>query len=360
MHVDEKSLVSGRLYWQCQLSGWLGFGLLQMSLGYATRARFTPMLVLAVVRSLGGLLATHLLRLWIVRRRWLHTVDRALAMRLLAGVGVAATGGGIAELFVTRIIPLNDPWRALEPLRFVQTWISWLFLLTGWTVLYVGIRELRERRAREIRALRLETQVQQAQLQGLRAQLNPHFLFNCLNSLREIIGDNPAARDMVTQLSTLLRYSLHSSQSELVPLEKELEVVRDYLSLETIRFEERLRVHWTVDPVAGAMQIPPMLLQTLVENALKHGVARRPQGDDVAVRVCVAGDELQLEVSNSGDVPDGWRSRGFGLANAQERISLLYGNRATLALENVSGGRVRALVRLPLFPVENANESAAR
>ena len=356
MQPDEKDVARRKLYWQCQLGGWLGSGVLQVSpalLGIVARPGLASVLTLAVVRSIAGILTTHLFRLWILRRRWLQTVGRVLAFRLLAGVAVTAAGGTTVEWIFTRLFPPNDSWsRSMGPARVVQTWIAWVIMITCWTVLYVVIRELRERRVRELRALRLEMMVQQAQLQSLRAQLNPHFLFNCLNSLRAIIGENPDARQMVTQLSTLLRYSLQSSQSELVPIERELEVVRDYLALETIRFEERLRVEWVVDPKARSAQIPPMLLQVLVENALKHGVAKRAQGDDVAIHVRIHDGELRLEVLNSGSVEEGPPSQGVGLANARERIALLYGERASLVLENAPGGRVRAVVRLPLAPVE--------
>jgi len=156
----------------------------------------------------------------------------------------------------------------------------------------------------------------------------------------------------VTQLSALLRYSLESNQSELVPLEEELQAVKDYLSLETVRFEERLRVQWSVASEAGRARVPPMLLQTLVENALKHGVARRPDGDDVAIHARLVGEELQLEVLNSGRFLEAVPPTGVGLRNARERIKLLFGEQASLIVENTAGGRVRALARLPLARVE--------
>jgi len=224
-----------------------------------------------------------------------------------------------------------------------------MIVLGGWTTLYVMIHEFRGRRAREMRALRLEMMVQEAQLRGLRAQLNPHFFFNCLNSLREVIAENPErAQDMVTQLSALLRYALESNQSELVPLSDEIQAVKDYLALESIRFEERLRVQWSVAKEACTVRVPPMLLQTLVENALKHGIARRPQGGDVAIHARLAAAELQLEVVNSGEISAAVSPAAVGLKNAQERIKLLYGDRASMLLENAGNGQVRALIKLPL------------
>jgi len=297
---------------------------------------------------------THLLYLYIRRRRWLQAVDAKLAIRLFAAASLLAGTLAGVELLASHYLLRDGAWyRALDARRFLQTWLALMIVVSGWIVLYVVIHELRGRRLREMRALRLEMMVQEAQLRGLRAQLNPHFLFNCLNDLREIIGENTErAQSMVTQLSALLRYSLQSNQSELVPLAEEIQAVKDYLALETIRFEERLRVQWSVAPELGGIRVPPMLLQTLVENALKHGVARRPKGDDVAIHVRLIGEELQLEVLNSGRFLEGASPAGVGLRNAQERIKLLFGEQASLIVENTAGDRVRALAKLPLAPVE--------
>ena len=345
------------LYWRCQLGGWLGFSLLQLTpvlLGSADRTRLRSIVAGIILRALMGLLGTHLLYLCIRRRRWLHTVDGKLAVRLLAATALLSGALAGVEFLASHYLFRDDVWyRTLDARRFAQTWLALMIVVSGWTVLYVVIHELRGRRARETRAMRLEMIVQEAQLRGLRAQLNPHFLFNCLNDLREIIGENTErAQSMVTQLSALLRYSLESNQSELVPLAEELQAVKDYLALETIRFEERLRVQWSVASEAGHARVPPMLLQTLVENALKHGVARRPSGDDVAIHVRLVGEELQLEVLNSGRFPEGVPPTGVGLRNAQERIKLLFGEQASLVVENTAGGRVRALAKLPLARVE--------
>jgi LytS/YehU family sensor histidine kinase len=116
------------------------------------------------------------------------------------------------------------------------------------------------------------------------AQINPHFLFNSLNSIRGLVVENPQkAQDMITRFAALLRYNLNRDRQHTVPLSQEAEVVEDYLALEAVRFEGRLRVQFTVDPSAESLQVPPMILQALVENALKHGIAKRPEGGDVRI-----------------------------------------------------------------------------
>jgi two-component system sensor histidine kinase AlgZ len=345
-----------RLYWQCQLGGWLGLGLFlasPMLLGYSERMKPGVMAAGIALRVVTGLAGTHLLRLYMHRRQWLQQAGGKLVLRLLAGVSLLAAILGGIELPVHRFLLHDDWYRRLDAVRVFQAWAAWMAILVGWTALYIAIREFRGRRRREVRALRLEMMVQEAQLRGLRAQLNPHFLFNCLNSLREVIAEDPErAQRMVTELSALLRYSLESNQAERVPLADEVQAVKAYLALERIRFEERLRVRWSVAPEAAAVRVPPMLLQTLVENAVKHGIARLPQGGEIAIAARCADAELQLEVVNSGRMDGGAAPSGMGLKNAQEMITLLFGTRARLLLENRGEDHVRALVTLPLAPAE--------
>jgi Histidine kinase len=355
---NAQTIAGGKLYWRCQLGGWLGFGLLQffpVFLYNNGRMRVWAFLAPILLKLLVGLTGTHLLYSFLRRRQWLQAAGGKLAVRLMVAVALLAAILTASEFLGARLLPQDaDGWyRSTDPRRMLLAWIGWMIVLSAWTTLYVMIHEFRERRIREMRALRLEMMVQDAQLRGLRAQLNPHFLFNCLNGLREVIAENPErAQLMVTQLSALLRYSLHSNQSELVPLSEEIQAVKDYLSLETVRFEERLRVEWFMDPGAGRVRVPPMLLQTVVENALKHGIARRPEGGEVTIHARVAGAELQLEVANSGEISHEPSPGAVGLKNAQEQLKLLFGDRASLSLENAGEGRVLARVRLPLATTE--------
>jgi LytS/YehU family sensor histidine kinase len=191
--------------------------------------------------------------------------------------------------------------------------------------------------------------------------VNPHFLFNSLNSLRALIDeDAPRAREAVTRLANMLRYSLQSGQLETVPLEDELRIVADYLALEQIRHEDRLRVRWEIaDEVsAGAVAVPPMLLQTLVENGVKYGVGTRREGGELRISARFEGATLRLQVTNPGDLGEpvsaaaarAGSSTGVGLRNASERLKLLFGDRASLTLRSEPAGCVTADVVLPLNP----------
>jgi sensor histidine kinase YesM len=217
-----------------------------------------------------------------------------------------------------------------------------------WTVIYTRVAE---RRLQEERESHLQRAVHTAELRALEAQINPHFLFNSLNSIRGLVVEDPQkAQDMITRFAALLRYNLNHDRQHTVPLAQEAEVVEDYLALESVRFEGRLRVQFTVDPAAESLQVPPMILQALVENALKHGIAKRPDGGDVRIHAATHDDALVLEVENSGEFAparpacDG--DTQIGLNNIRERLRLLYGDRASLSLKN-GDGVVAATVRIP-------------
>ncbi|MDB6166052.1 MAG: ypdA, partial [Lacunisphaera sp.] len=207
----------------------------------------------------------------------------------------------------------------------------------------------------------LAANVKEAELRALKSQVNPHFLFNSLNSLRALIDeDAPRAREAVTRLANMLRYSLQSGQLETVPFEDELRIVEDYLALEQIRHENRLRVRWEIaeDVSVGAVSVPPMLLQTLVENAVKYGIGTRREGGELRISAQFEGAALRLRVTNPGDLAEpasasaarAGSSTGVGLRNASERLKLLFGDRASLTLLSEPAGCVTADVLIPLNP----------
>ena len=280
--------------------------------------------------------------------------------RFLAGVAVVATLQNTVNLLMSYYVARRTGLtQDLRPISVFVSGLLYLFVFSIWVTIYLAVHEFRRRRAAEVHALRLEVVAQEAQLRGLRAQINPHFLFNCLNGLREMIVEDPRrAQTMVTQLSGLLRYSLQSD-TEQVFLEDEIQAVKDYLALEAIRFEERLRVRWEIAPESNKVRVPPMLLQTLVENALKHGISRRPEGGEISITAQVRDSQLQLEVLNSGELSDQPSDNGIGLKNARSRLQLLYGDRANIVLEEAPGGNARAVGTIPLHHKEAAGASVA-
>ncbi len=232
-----------------------------------------------------------------------------------------------------------------QPASLVWLWMGVIGATSVWTILYVALTGQRRSREKEVR---LQLAVREAELRALEAQINPHFLFNCLNSIRGLVVENPPlAQDMITRLANILRYNLQRDLAHTVPLASEVEVVTDYLALESVRLEERLKVRMTIEPEAAGVPIPPMLLQSLVENAVKYGIAPLPAGGELLVSARLDGDALVLEVDNPGRLADTHPdATGVGLANTRERLRILYGSRASLRLENRDGS-VAATVLVP-------------
>lgn len=347
-----------KAYWLYQLGGWTALTLYEMGTALFLNPGHLPPRAVAIIEpplsSVYGLLITHRLYSYMRRRNWLNRLDAKLAMRV--GGMILLSGTLLCALHMSSMYVLNGWLQFHLPFTrqiVLRSFGGWMVVMVGWMASCLAIRELRRRRNQELHGLRLELIAQEAQLRSLRAQLNPHFFFNCLNSLREMVHEDPQrAEMMVTQLSDLMRYALQSNQVDLVALGSEVEAVRDYLALESIRFEERLRVKWQIEREALESRVPPMLLQTLVENALKHGIARLPHGGEILITACCRDSEVSLEVINSGRMPHAGKNGGLGLKNAQARLQLLYGQRAELSVKEAEGDRVRATVRLPLERLE--------
>ena len=340
-----------RLYWICQAAGWGSFVLYTLGF-YIVFAipRWEVVLSIVVIDGLLCPALTHAFRSLMYRRGWTRLSARARLPRTVAAASVLAIAVSALVLVVARLIPGNG---GFDRVGAFWMFITFLWAFNGWLMIYFALHARRQRDARE---LELTLDSRNAQLDMLRAQVNPHFLFNCLNSLRALITENPErAAAMVTSLSDLLRYSLQSDRRRTVSLADELAIVDEYVSLERVRFEDRLRFERTLDAGALAAHVPPMLIQTLVENAVKHGVADLPQGGVVRVRAAISGRSVTISVSNSGTMRHAFHEGGHGLRNTMARLRLLYDHHASFSLSDASGETV-ATVTLPLEP---AHERAA-
>ena len=237
---------------------------------------------------------------------------------------------------------------------FVATGVL-LYLLTVTAHYLLLASEASRRAARE--SLELELLARQAELEAFKAQIDPHFLFNCLNSISSLCGSDPdAARQTTLRLAEFLRSSLELGSRDLIPLERELELVSAYLDVERARFGDRLELERTVDPEGLEHPVPALLLQPLLENALKHGVAHRVESTRVELRGWRVGGRLRLAVTNACDPDRPRRSgTGIGLANVRGRLELLYGDDAIVEVRD-RGDRFEVEIDLP--PAPAAGEAA--
>jgi LytS/YehU family sensor histidine kinase len=202
------------------------------------------------------------------------------------------------------------------------------------------MKELEEERARKLAV--------EARLSSLESRIHPHFLFNTLNSISSLIQEDPKlAERLVERLAALLRFSLDSNQNRTVPLSLELKIVTDYLEIEKARFGDKLRYSIEVPPEILAVEVPPLSVQTLVENSLKHVVAARREGGEVRITGRVSGDRVNIEVVDDGaGFTTGSIKPGHGLDNLQSRLTALFDERAALEL-STRGGRTAVTISLP-------------
>ena len=225
-----------------------------------------------------------------------------------------------------------------------------LLLIAIWMLIYIVYHYVEKNRNDQIDRLKLETTVKELELKTIKSHINPHFIFNSLNSIRALVDENPKrARRAITELSNILRSSMQAEKSETVPLEKELDIVKDYLALEQMRFEERLQIEFDIDEDTLQQQVPPMMLQTLVENAIKHGISKQVLGGVVRVVAIFKDNVMQLQVQNTGQLlknPDG---EGFGIKSTQDRLNLMYQGKAVFEIKNLDATMVESKVTLPVL-----------
>ena len=231
-------------------------------------------------------------------------------------------------------------------------------IMALWCTLYLGIKSKRNIHAMHLRALELENHLKEARLNLLAGQLNPHFLFNALNNIRFMLHeDSDRADDSLVSLSGILRHSLESSRHEKVELGQELDIVEQYLQLMKNQMESRLIYSVTADTALRDFLVPPMIIQMLAENAIKHGIEESRLGGDIRITCAQAAGRLQVCVTNSlpdsrAESPDACSSgTGVGLENISKRLSLLYGAAAGLAV-STQGRRVSVSIELPVETVQ--------
>jgi hypothetical protein len=332
-----------RSYWICQFAGWGSFTLYVL-LGYLFAAEERHTWDYFSIIGCNAVLCpaiSHELRRQIYLRDWLQRRLRevvpilvVLTLVISAALTTAVCVGAVVVTHGTIV------WQM--PLSI---FIGFTWAFAGWFVIYFSVQG---RRRREALQLELAVVSRDAQLRGLRAQVNPHFLFNSLNSLRHLIlADPQRAVTMVTGLADLLRYSLASDRTDMVPLGEELAIVDEYLGLEQVRLDERLRVERAIDPAVLPVRVPPLLVQSLVDNAIKHGVATLPQGGVVRLSAHVAGPAVEILVANTGFFTRPAGDNGYGLTNARERLRLLYDGAASLTFRQ-EGTMTVAELRIPV------------
>jgi LytS/YehU family sensor histidine kinase len=284
----------------------------------------------------------------------LKLLERALNTQLVGFILVSfvfATLVGLLETYLTVLfnIGFKDEVK-LNGLQKISAnvFTSFIYLFI-WNSIYFIYHYIAESRRQQVDKLKLEALVKTLELKTIKAHINPHFIFNALNSIRALIDENPGrARQAVTALGNMLRSSMYSDQQETIPLEKELKIVEDYLALEQIRFEDRLVLVYDVAPETLSNPIPPMMLQMLVENAIKHGINKSVKGGEVKITAENKNNFFNLVVQNIGTLDRTMNLEGFGLQSTESRLELLFGAAAQFSITELDGPLVEAKITIPL------------
>ncbi|MFP4089751.1 MAG: sensor histidine kinase [Cyclobacteriaceae bacterium] len=293
------------------------------------------------------LLCAHWFRLVIKKRNWFALPLLRLSLYLLAGSLVAAF---VAQVIIHLVMLTVLNWQTVRPIDWSEFpfYLANVFLvMIVWSGFYFGYYNFENARNAKVEAVKAEAAIKEAELIALKAQVNPHFLFNALNNIRALVLMNPhASRDAISNLSDLLRYSIRFSQQSQVMLIEEVEVVKNYLQLESIHYEKRLTYCFDIDPQTEKLLIPPMSLQVMAENAIKHGISQLEGGGMILLRTQIK-DGLHLMVENTGHLRNNEFS-GTGLRNVLERVRILYGEKPAFSLTQNSD-RVVAHLILPIY-----------
>lgn len=340
-------------YWLCQLGGWSSYILVYTFFYFTIRTQSSPdFFPTLFIDALGGLLITHVMRIFIRRYKLMNFDLRKQIVFLALTTFIFSLIYGTLIVRIDELLNFeSDMWKKYNFWnKVIRASISYFLLLTIWNLIYFTYHYIIKTRTDKLDKIRLENLVKELELKTIKSHINPHFIFNALNSIRALVDENPGrARTAITELSNILRSSMQAEKLETAPLEKELSLVKDYLGLEHIRFEDRLNVEYDIDEDTLDQLVPPMMLQTLVENAIKHGISKQVSGGRIKIISDFVNDHHELTVQNTGKLGDNGNSEGFGIASTQNRLKLLYGGKAAFALKNVNGNMVEAKVIIPVM-----------
>ena len=342
---------SSKYYWWLQIGGWglLALILILINLLFGQRVD-EQFLVGVLVKVLVGNLVTHLFRIYIHYSGWLQLpVEKAL-LRLVIGVLIVCLLDTVIRI---RVIQWLDPnaggSKYLFSTRFLLMTVENGLYIIPWTLIFFFFHYIEANRKQQLDTLKLEALVKELELKTIKSHINPHFIFNALNSIRALIDENPLrARTAITELSNILRSSMQTEKQETVFFEKELDIVKDYLALEHIRFEDRLKVQYDIAEDTLTQPVPPMMLQTLVENAIKHGISKQVNGGTVIIVSRMKNNYHQVLIRNTGKLDQSANEDGFGLISTRNRLQLLFGDHANFRIREVNGNMVEAELHIPL------------
>ena len=341
------------VFWGLQLVGW---GSLNVASVLLLRELSTEFVIFSVISgTFTGIFSTTLLRYYLRSHVSLDSFGLPATLRILVATLIASAIFGILNFVLGFLFAKIGPELTELDLKVLKVYnsiglmiFSSVFNISIWVACYLVIKLLLGLNKNRIERLELNTHLKQAQLNTLKGQINPHFMFNSLNNIRGLmLEDVEKSREMLTKLSEMLRYSLTKNSVDGIALEEELEMVENYIALSKIQLEDRLEFKKEVSPDTLTVHIPPMILQLLVENAAKHGISNLKDGGTILLSSRLNGEALYLQVRNTGRLRIAKDSTELGLKNVRQRLKLLYGDKASFQLKE-RDNEVVADIKIPI------------
>lgn len=341
-------------YWLFQITGWSVYGLSEF-INYFLFWNFNfeeleDLIFQTIINILIGISLTHIFRMFFKKYNWIKLSIPQLLLRSFIGIIL------ITFLFYTVNVSLDediiDTSKTNWLLRDIVYFVNLSKPILIWVLIYIFYAYTNERRIDAIERIKLQSSIEATEAKILRAQINPHFMFNALNSIRALVLEDPTkSQKGITQLSNILRSALVADRKTTISLKEELKTIEDYLELEKVRYEERLQIMWDVDINTLNIQVPPMMLQTLVENAIKHGVQKAARWGYVEINTSKVFNNLVIKIRNTGILKNTENLNedgGFGLKNTEKRLQLLYGKNASFEIYQEDHQTVTAVIKIPL------------
>lgn len=336
-----------KVYWFCQIVGWSVFGFANIFTYSFESSRFDMVDVTGeIFQILYYILSTHFLRYTIKKSNWVSISPLKLIPKVLATNMLLGLSNYIFILLVSYFLGILIPSIEFRALNIIFGFIGPATMYFLWSLIYFAYHYFEQYN----KSLQYEVVINEIELNHLKSQLNPHFIFNALNSIRGLVDENPAkCKSAITQLSNILRNSLIMDKKKLISFDEEMTTVKNYLALESIRYEERLRVKIDIDDKVNHVKIPPMMLQTLVENGIKHGISTLKNGGDITINANVDSEQLTIQIRNTGKYVSGkTNGTGYGLLNTKKRLELIYGEEARFRILNEAENLVLTEVVIPM------------
>jgi two-component system LytT family sensor kinase len=357
LFMSRENFLNLKSFWQVQIVGWSCFylfDLLESIHSFLTKHEYLDEETVPILFMFLGSCALRPFCRWLLRQSqsWIAFELKAAAASLATSIPVACASGLILQR------SYHVPWHAL-----VSVWMWSFFILFMWCSLYFSIKQWQQSSMEKERLLRAESEVREARLLALRYQLNPHFLFNSLNAVSTLVldGNAPAATRMLAQIGDLLRSSLDSEVTAEVALAQELVFTEGYLAIEQTRLGDRLKFDMEIPIETRDALVPSMLLQPLVENAVRYGVAPLIEGGWITINSALRANRLRIVIVNSGHHGEGEQKKngsGIGLGNTGERLKSLYGTDFEFSLGWPEAGGCEVVLELPLRRALNLQEAS--